>query len=216
MEWLSDDVATVVGAGRSPIDPVLSDLAERAAASGFPIIGPDAGRVCRLLTRCLSGERAFEFGSGFGYSAAWIAPALAPGGELVCTEYDAERLAEARETLAGVDHDVRTRFVHGDAIEAFGETSGTFDVVLLDHEKDRYAEAFDIVRDRISTPGVVIADNVLDGPVEPESVRAALDGATDDANALGIARYLERVRDDDAFETVVLPVDEGIAVSLRS
>jgi caffeoyl-CoA O-methyltransferase len=215
MDWLSDDVASVLAAGRSPTDPVLTDLAERARDSGFPIVGPDAGRVCRLLTRCLSAERAFEFGSGFGYSAAWIAPALAAGGELVCTEYDADEVADARETLDRVEHDVETRFVHGDALDAFAETTGTFDVVLLDHEKDRYAEAFELVRDRLSTPGVVIADNVLDGPVEPSAVRGALEGASDDVQARGIARYLERVRTDDAFETVLLPVDEGLAVSLR-
>jgi predicted O-methyltransferase YrrM len=215
MEWLSDDVEAVMAAGRSPVEPVLLELAERADESGFPILGPDAGRVCRLLTRCLSAERAFEFGSGFGYSAAWIAPALAPGGELVCTEYDADELADARETLERVEHDVETRFVHGDAIEAFGETAGEFDVVLLDHEKDRYAEAFELVRERVASPGVVIADNVLDGPVEPGAVRAALENQSADSTAEGIARYLERVRAEDDFETVLLPVGEGIAISVR-
>jgi predicted O-methyltransferase YrrM len=215
MDWLSDDALSVIAAGRSPVDPVLSDLAERAASRGFPIIGPDAGRACRLLTRCLSAERAFEFGSGFGYSAAWMAPAMASGGELVCTEYDAEELATARETLDRVDHDVETRFVHGDALEAFADAQGSFDLVLLDHEKRRYVDAFDLVRDRIASPGVVIADNVLDGPVDPATVRSALDGGTADAAPGGVARYLERVGSDDAFETVVLPVDEGLAVSLR-
>jgi predicted O-methyltransferase YrrM len=87
--------------------------------------------------------------------------------------------------------------------------------VLLDHEKDRYAEAFELVRERVTSPGVVIADNVLDGPVEPGAVRAALEEQDAAASAEGIARYLERVRAADDFETVVLPVGEGIAISVR-
>ena len=36
-----------------------------------------------------------------------------------------------------------------------------------------------------------------------------------DAETAGIAAYLDTVRADDAFETTVLPVGEGIAVSNR-
>jgi predicted O-methyltransferase YrrM len=50
--------------------------------------------------------------------------------------------------------------------------------------------------------------------VTPESVRDALEGG-EPANdhVAGVASYIENVRDDPDFETTLLPLGEGIALS---
>jgi predicted O-methyltransferase YrrM len=63
-----------------------------------------------------------------------------------------------------------------------------------------------------------VADNVLasEGVLTPEGLLATLDGETPPSERTETgAGFLEHVRDDPAFETTLLPVDEGLAVSRR-
>jgi predicted O-methyltransferase YrrM len=203
----------------TPADSVVAEMDARADREGFPTVGPAVGGWLRLLARTVDARRVFEFGSGFGYSAYWFADALPADGELVLTETDADELADAREYLERGGYADRARFEHGDALEILERYDGPFDCVLLDHEKARYAEAFQLVRGQIPPGGLVFADNAMTaGTVEFEALGSLLADEsveTTDATA-GIAAYLRTVRADEAFETALLPVGEGVAVSRRT
>ena len=199
-------------------DAVIDEMDAKAEREDFPTVGPAVGAWLRLLARLVDAERVFEFGSGFGYSAYWIAPALPDDGQLVLTEVDADELAEAREYLSRGGYDGIAAFEHGDAVEVVDTYDGPFDLVLVDNEKDRYAAAFEAVRSKVPVGGVVAADNAIEaGPMEFDHVRALLAGEDVDADATsrGIADYLDHVRSDPAFETGLLPLGEGVAVSVR-
>ena len=211
---LGDDVESLLAAANPEPSPLLAEMTEHGEERGFPTVGPDAGRFLRLLATLADADRVFEFGSGFGYSAAWFLPALPPDGELVLTDYDQENLDEARAFLDRLDADATVHYEAGDAVETFERYDGPFDVVFLDHDKARYADAFDRVVDDLAPGGVVVADNIMEGPVTPEGVTDALRGGdpVDDQTA-GIAEYVRRVRDDSDFETAHVPLGEGLAVS---
>ncbi|MCU4798992.1 O-methyltransferase [Halobacteria archaeon HArc-gm2] len=199
-------------------DEVIEEMDARADREGFPTVGPAVGGWLRLLARSVDAERVFEFGSGYGYSAYWMAPALPEDGEIVLTEIDADELDDARENLERGGFADRARFEHGDAIETVERYDGPFDVVLIDNEKHRYAEAFEAVRDKVPVGGIVAADNAIEaGPLDFDDVRALLAGEDVDANEMsrGIADYLRTVGEDPAFETGLLPLGEGVAVSIR-
>ena len=199
-------------------DPVIEEMDAKADREGFPTVGPAVGGWLRLVARMVDVDRVFEFGSGFGYSAYWMAPAVPDDGQIVLTEVDADELDEAREFLDRGGFRDRAAFEHGDAIETVGNYDGPFDVVLIDSEKHRYAAAFEAVREKVPVGGVVVADNMIEaGPLDFEAVRALLAGDDIDANeaSRGIAAYLERVDEDPAFETGLLPLGEGVAVSVR-
>jgi predicted O-methyltransferase YrrM len=55
------------------------------------------------------------------------------------------------------------------------------------------------------------------GPFEFEEIHRLVveDGASDNDMARGVADYLECVRSDEDFETTLLPLGEGLAVSRR-
>lgn len=196
------------------------EMAERAEAEGFPIIGRAGGGVLQQLAQATGATRVFEFGSGFGYSATWFARALPDAGFIVLTEEDHDELTDAREYLARADSDVSTAFEAGDAMEAIERYPGPFDVVLIDHAKQLYADAFAIVRDKVSPGGVVIADNAISaGSMDTEGIMRHI-VADETAGELdemgeGIRQYLEVVREDDAFTTTVLPVGSGLCVSVK-
>jgi predicted O-methyltransferase YrrM len=163
-------------------------------------------------------ERVFEFGSGFGYSAYWFARALPADGEIVLTEVDEDELDQARDYLARGGFADVARFELGDAIETIEDYDGPFDVVLIDNEKHRYREAFETVREKVAPGGLVLADNAMTaGVVDFDALRRLVAGEDVDANehTTGVYDYLERVGEDPAFETALLPLGEGVAVSRR-
>ncbi len=216
---LPDQMARFVRAVGPDHDEIQQEMVSYARDHGFPIIGREAGGVLRLLARLTNARQVFEFGSGYGYSATWFFRGMPEDGEIVLTEHDPEELDLAREFLERAGVASRAVFESGDALEIVDQYDGPFDVVLVDHEKTGYVEAFESVREKVPQDGVVVADNVTGGPVDFDALVARMadgepiDGS--DTSTRGIAAYLERVRDDEEFETVVLPVGQGLAVSTR-
>lgn len=218
-ELVSEAVGRLLRLTAPEMDGVLESMEAQAHESGFPTVGPEVGAFLRLCARLVDAESVFEFGSGYGYSAYWIAPALPSDGQIVLTEVDHDELAQAREYLGRGGYDDRAVFEEGDALETVERYDGPFDLVLVDNENHRYVDAFEAVREKVTPGGVVIADNVITatGQFDPEELRAVLEDGHDpaDENLAGIADYYHHVRSDAAFETVLVPIGEGVAVSVR-
>ncbi len=217
MAHLADDVRRFVRATGPQPDDVLEEMDEYAEANGFPHVGPEVGGFLRLVARMVTAESVFEFGSGYGYSAYWFADALPDDGEIVLTEIDEGKLEMAREYLERGGYADRATYEVGDALDTVERYDGPFDVVLLDHQKGRYVEAFEAVREKLAPGGVVIADNTMSagGAVVFEDLLAHVEGGDPEMNegTRGIADYLDRVRAEPSFQTQALPLGEGIAVS---
>ena len=219
MDVLSETGRRFLTATAPDHTPVQAEMADLADEWSFPIIGPDAGAVLRLLARLTDAERVFEFGSGFGYSATWF---LRGGADaVVCTEFDAEEAERGREFANAHGYDDAVTFEVGDAMATIDRYDGPFDVVLIDHQKSRYLDAYRTVLPKLRTGGVVVADNVTSGPIDFErlvdhvAAGDPLPDADEDAQTRGIGAYLDAVREDDAVETAILPVGSGIAVSSK-
>jgi caffeoyl-CoA O-methyltransferase len=209
------EYATAIGPAG---DEVIAEMEARADRENFPSVGPAVGGWLAMLARFVDAERVFEFGSGFGYSAYWLARELPAGGEIVLTEVDEDELAQARRYFERADIAPTARFELGDAVDIIDTYDGPFDVILIDNEKARYAEALDAVRATVAPGGVVAADNVVaGGSIDARDLHAYFAGEPVELTGMtaGIADYLETVRADEAFETVLLPLGEGVAVSRR-
>ncbi|RQG93438.1 O-methyltransferase [Natrarchaeobius chitinivorans] len=240
MDVLDDDIARFVRTVGPDPDETLREMDEFADAEGFPHVGPDVGAFLRFVARSVGADRIFEFGSGYGYSAYWFADALPEDGEIVLTEVDEDELELARTYLTEGGYDDLARYELGDAMETIERSDGPFDVVLVDHQKHRYVDAFEAVRPKVPVGGVIVADNAITaGPIEFEKLLDSVTGGSRENGASerdegtdsdadhghadvemnehtrGIADYLDRVTADPAFETIVLPLGEGIAISYR-
>lgn len=199
-------------------DPIQAEMAEVADESGFPIIGRVAGAFLYTVASARSAEAVFEFGSGFGYSATWFLKGMAPRGEIVLTETDADEAAMAEDFLSRAGEAERATVEQGDAMAIIDRYDGPFDAVLIDHDKPAYAAAFEEVIDKVATGGVVIADNMLDGPVWYEDLLPyVVDDASEPAGdyATGLLRYLRTARGHPACHTLVLPIGNGLAVTTK-
>jgi caffeoyl-CoA O-methyltransferase len=189
-------------------DPVLLDMESRAHKEHFPIIGPLVGRFVHQMALTIGARDVFEMGSGFGYSTWWFAQAVGPNGRVVHTEGSAERSSDARKYLERSHLSSRVTFEVGDALETIKKYPGPFDVVFIDVDKEGYPQALELARSRVRAGGLILTDNVLwSGRV--------LDASSGDASTRGVQRYDAEVFSAPDLFTTIIPLRDGVAVSLK-
>lgn len=213
-------------------DEVQREMEDRARDQGFPIAGRAAGGWLTQVAAMVGASRVLELGSGFGYSASWFARGM-QGGDIVLTERDPDLLEDARSYLERGGYEPSFGFEAGDALESLARYDGPFDVVFLDLDKPSYPEAFDAVRDMVVDGGAVVADNVMwagndeEGDVVNFPALAEVHGDPDavlddvempegaEPGTRGALEYLQKVAASDEYRTTLLPVDDGLSVSVN-
>ncbi len=188
-------------------DNVLEDMEEYARARNFPIIGPLVGRALYLLAQTRKAARILELGSGFGYSAYWFAKAIGKGGRVICTDSSPENSEHAeayfrRGKIAG-----KVTFLVGDALRIIDDVEGQFDIIFNDIDKHLYPKAFRKAVPRLRKGGLLISDNVLwSGRVLNQKP---------DADTAGILTYNRLIYSSKELFTTILPLRDGVSVSIR-
>jgi predicted O-methyltransferase YrrM len=211
MELIADPVAALLN-GLVPERPLaMRHMEQRARDDGFPIIGPAAGHFCYLVARMIGARGVFELGSGFGYSTAWFARAVTEngGGTVDHVVWDEKLSAEAKTYMAELGYTGIVRFTMGEAVETLVGAAGPFDLIFCDIDKQSYPAALDVIATKLRPGGVLITDNVLwSGRIFDES---------DDSPATeAIREYTRRVTTDPAWSTTIVPIRDGLAVSVRN
>ncbi|MFB6299734.1 MAG: O-methyltransferase [Halobacteriales archaeon] len=206
----------MMAAGPEPT-AIQEEMQEHAESERFPIIGPEVGGFLQTLAGIVDATTVFEFGSGFGYSASWFLRGMPPEGQIVLTEHDPAELDEARSYFDRAGLADRATFEDGDALETIERYDGPFDIALIDHQKERYVDGFEAIRGKLAPGGVVIADNMMRGPLDFEDVLAGIEGDAaimdfDDSTA-GVIEYIDHVRSVSTFSSTILPIGSGIALS---
>ena len=193
-----------LAAGPSP--EVLEEMEREGAERDFPIVGPLCGRLLQLLARAIGARRVLEMGSGFGYSAIWLAEAVGPRGHVILTEGRRENAEQAREYLRRAGFAPRAHIYVGDAFDALDRVEGEFDFVFVDVDKEQYPEAYRRARPRIRRGGILAFDNMLWSGRVLEGDEAA------DSRAI---RELTRLLyEDRGLATTIVPLRDGVSVSL--
>ena len=190
-------------------DPALAAMEQLAREQGFPIVGPQAGRLLRWLAEGVEARRVLELGSGFGYSAWWLAHAVGRRGYVILTEGSKERCKQARAFLDQAGLAERARIEPGDALQTIARLDGPFDLIFNDLDKPHYPVVPDLAADRLRPGGLLVSDNTL-------WHGAVLDDADTSPATRGIVAYNDALRDDPRFDTVWLPLGDGLAVSRRT
>lgn len=140
---------------------------------------PEQGQFLHLLARIVSAKKTLEVGVFLGYSSAWVALALPPGGKIIACDLSEQFTRRARQTWkdAGVEDRIELRL--GPALDtldrmiASGE-AGTFDFAFIDADKTNYENYYERALVLLRRGGVLAVDNVLwDGSVIDESDRSA-------------------------------------------
>jgi len=191
-----------------PRDPVIAEMEAFAAEHDVPIVGPAVGTLLETLARSISAERVFELGSAIGYSTAFYARAVGRGGQVTYTDGDSRKAEQAKGYLERLGFLDRVVMRVGDAAESLEATTGYYDLIFIDVDKDGYPRALQAAAPRVRRGGFLIADNVLwSGKVVDPNVR---DAATE-----GIRVFNKRLFALPEFSTVIVPLRDGVAIARR-
>ena len=206
MDLVQPDIDRYLGRWAASDDPIIVEMERLASERGFPIVGPQVGRLLLMLARSIDAKRVLELGSGFGYSAWWFATAVGPAGHVILTEgsRDNADLAHGFLDRAGLAERVEIRV--GDALEIAREYDGLFDIVFNDIDKHDYPRALPVALERLRPGGLFVTDNMLwQGRV--------LDESAADATTRGVLELTRALYAASNLDTAILPIRDGVAVS---
>ncbi|MBR1633930.1 MAG: O-methyltransferase [Lachnospiraceae bacterium] len=194
-------------------DELLSALRGRAEAEDIPIIRKEAEYFLRWLLSVQRPERILEIGTAIGYSAICMLRHSPAQASLVTIENDAGRIPEAIKnfSLAGIKD--RVSLIEGDAAEVLPGLEGSFDFVFLDAAKGQYIVLLPEILRLLREGGILVTDNILQDGDTLESRFAVR--RRDRTIHKRMREYLYAITHDERLVTDLLPVGDGIAVSVK-
>jgi predicted O-methyltransferase YrrM len=194
-------------------DPVLQDIERQGEEHKLPLVDAEVGSLLRVLATAVGATRILEIGTAIGYSGTWLAGALPSHGMLLTMEVDAERARTARANFARGGLAERASVIVGDAERMIAKVAGPFDLIFQDGDKQQYTSLLDRLVDRLRPGGLLVTDNVLwNGEVVPGFVRSV---ARNPADAVAISAYNERINNHPQLMTVIVPLRDGVAISVK-
>ncbi|MGP8472831.1 O-methyltransferase [Burkholderia sp. PR2] len=151
-----------------------------ARLKDYPLaVSRETGTLLYMLARSNGARAIVEFGMSFGISTLHLAAALRDngGGRLITSEFEASKVARARENLAAGGLADLVEIREGDALRTLAaDLPETVDLLLLDGAKALYPEVLALVGRRLRPGAFVIADNAQYSPDYLAYVRAPENG----------------------------------------
>jgi predicted O-methyltransferase YrrM len=207
---IAEDVRDYLETLVPPRHPEVQAMEAYAREQKFPIIGPVVGHLCYQMARTIGARRVFEMGSGFGYSTAFFARAVADnGGGLVHhVVWDQALSQQARGHLEAMGFTDSVTYHVGEAIDVLRSEEGPFDVVFNDIDKHGYPASLPVIESRLRPGGVLIVDNMLwSGRIFDPN-----DTSPDTAGVRELTRLLTA---SPGWTTSVIPIRDGVVVALK-
>ncbi|ERJ13228.1 O-methyltransferase [Haloplasma contractile] len=170
-----------------------------------PSVGLEVGKFLGMLIRLTGATRILELGSCIGYSTMWLSEGMKQtNGKVISIEYNKKLYDEAKENLAHANLLEYAELIHGDANNIVKQLPGKFDIILQDSNKLLYPDLLEQCIKLTRKNGIIIADDTLFKPM-------------DIPNELSdpVHRYNELVFSDKRLYSTILPIGDGITVSVK-
>jgi predicted O-methyltransferase YrrM len=181
-----------------------------AREKSFPIIGPACGHLCYQIARMQGARDIFELGSGFGYSTAFFAKAVAEngGGVVHHVVWDDDLSSRARGHIKALGLERYVEFHVAEAVGQLSKAAGPFDIIFNDIDKHGYPASLPVIEQKLRTGGTLIIDNMLwSGRI--------FDPADTSKNTEGVREFTRQIRSNANWITSLIPIRDGMIVALR-
>jgi predicted O-methyltransferase YrrM len=173
------------------------------------ISGHYQGRVLSIISKLIRPNVILEIGTYTGYSALCLAEGLDPDGILHTIDINEELVDFQRRYFNKSAYGPQILQHLGPAADIIPTLDTKFDLIFIDADKPNYIVYFNQIIDKLSPGGVILSDNVLwSGKVVEE-----LDSK--DLSTKIVLEYNTLLKEDPRLETVLLPIRDGLTVSIR-
>lgn len=191
----------------------LSELEKEALDTYVPIVRKDMQAYIKYEMLRTKPRRILEVGTAIGFSALLMSE-YAPDADITTIENYDKRIPIARENFVRFGKQDKIRLIEGDALEVLPALKDTYDFIFMDAAKGQYINYLPDILRLLSPGGILVSDNVLQDGDIIESKYAVV--RRDRTIHTRMRDYLYELKHNDALTTVILPVGDGITVSVRN
>lgn len=195
-------------------EPLLDAIYRDAVKNHVPVIKRETAALLKTMVALKRPQAILEVGTAVGYSALLMAKAAPADAHITTIEKFAKRIPVAREHFRLAGSEGQITLLEGDAGEILERLSGTFDFIFLDAAKGQYLVWLPDLLRLLAPGGLLMTDNVLQEGTIIES-RYAVERRDRTIHAR-MREYLYTLKHTDGLATSILPVGDGVALSVKT
>ena len=213
---ISERLSEYIKALECDLPEYLDRLEQQALKDEVPIIRKEAQSLLRFLLRLLQPEKILEVGCAVGFSSAFMSEYMPEKATITTIEKVEMRIREAKKNLAGIPRAKDVTLICGDAIDVLRELcekKEQYPFIFMDAAKGQYMNFLPYLMRLLPEGGLLITDNVLQEGTIVESKYTI--PRRERTIHMRMREYVYTLKHMEERETVVLPVGDGMTLSVR-
>lgn len=193
--------------------PLLDSIEEDALADCVPIIRRETSAFLKTLIALKRPQSILEVGTAVGYSALLMSRVMPENCRITTIEKYEKRIPIAKRNFERAGKEPCITLLEGDAEEILGTLSGPYDFIFMDAAKGQYMHWLPQILRLLPSGGVLLSDNVLqDGDIVESRYAVERRNRTIHTR---MRDYLYELTHMKEFETSVIPIGDGVALSVK-
>lgn len=209
MEFLEKNLADYCENHTSPESELLSKLNRDThvkVVSSRMLSGHLQGRVLSFISKLQKPTFIVEVGTYTGYSALCLAEGLSENGKLLSIDVNEETSYYAQSFINQSVYKNKIKLVVADAKAVIPDITEPIDLVFIDADKKNYLSYYHLLIEKLTTGGLIIADNVL------WSGKITMPVSDMDRETLALHEFNNFIQNDERVENMLLPIRDGLMV----
>jgi len=191
----------------------LNELEEYARATDVPIVRTEMQSFLRFLMKMKQPKRILEVGTAIGFSALLMSEYAPKDCKITTIEKYEKRIPLAIENFKKAGKEDSITLLQGDALEILPALTEEYDFIFMDAAKGQYIHFLPDILRLLAKDGLLVSDNVLqDGDVLESRFAVTRRNRTIHSR---MREYLYTLKNHELLETSIIPVGDGVALSVR-
>lgn len=192
---------------------ILEQIEQEALDTYVPIIRKEMQSFLKVLLAMQKPKRILEVGTAVGFSAILMSEYVTEECEITTIEKYEKRIPIARENFRRAGKEKQITLLEGDAMEVMQSLKEPYDFIFMDAAKGQYIYYMPEVIRLLKKGGILVSDNVLqDGDIIESRFAVERRNRTIHSR---MREYLYELKHDDRLLTSIIPLGDGVAVSVR-
>jgi caffeoyl-CoA O-methyltransferase len=174
------------------------------------LTGELQGRFLSLISKLVKPNEILEIGTYTGYGTLCLSEGLDSNGTIHTIELNEELIDFQNKFFNQSGKKNQIKQYIGNALSVIKKLKGPFDIVFLDADKANYINYLKLIYPKLKKGGLLISDNVLwSGKVLNKT-----DENDTDTNI--IKKFNSLLQKNKCFETIILPIRDGLSLSRKT
>lgn len=210
---VDDRIVTYIHSLEQSESEMIEKIEQEALESFVPIIRKETQSFLKVLVMLKKPLRILEIGAAVGFSAILMSEYMPEGGHITTIENYEKRIPIALKNFKRAGREEQITLLEGDALEIMKTLEGPYDFIFMDAAKGQYIQYMPEAIRLLAFEGMLVSDNVLqDGDIIESRFAVERRNRTIHSR---MREYLYQLKHDERLQTSILPLGDGIALSIK-